>query len=423
MESSVINILEILNKAKSLKAVGFSSEYNFTTERAERLFTEIVQDVDFDVPTFSGILILEHDENTLDYTVVDGLQRITTICLLLCALCNNIKSAPVKTPKNEQSRRKIFERYLACNNESKLVLAGHENKIYKKILFDQKLTEVDEASTLYVVYSMFFNKIKDGTISYSLLFKTIANVQFMTVFTPKSKVPLRELYQAVNGANDDLTQVRLITSYIKQISEDAEKLWQKTVEMYEVDGLSNILKYFIRDFLSTQSNGTAPDENNLYKSFNVYCKKMLKYQNVEQIITNMNKYASYYLKIIKSDFEDEEIQNQIVMINENNGQDAYSYLMEVLDDFDNKNISKEMFMELLGIINEFLVARMSNPDINPDFTSLSKELNMMIVQRTENPEEKGQIDLTKVKYVQTDMKKKKRKLTINEITQMSSFEV
>ena len=211
---------------------------------------------------------------------------------------------------------------------------------------------------------------------------------------------------------------------------EAKDLWLDAVNAYEKDGLKNILKYFIRDFLSIQSNGSIPEEENLYKTFKVYCKKMLKYQNINQIITNMNKYSAYYLKILKSDFEDEAIQKQISAINENNGQDAYPYLMEVLDDIENNNISREMFLELLNIINEFLSSRMNNPEMKMDFRSLSQELNRMIAQKSVAPEEKAQIDVSKINYVSEDKISDKKdqnsinkKLTINEITQMSSFEV
>lgn len=422
MNSSVINILSIFNSARALRAVGFSSEYKFNKNRAEELFTEFVQNADLTSPLFSGILILESDENSTDYTIVDGLQRIITISLLLFALCDSIKNS---STKNDEARDKISTRYLLTKGEPKLKLKGEENNIYRKIITNDILSDEEKNSNLWVVYDMFAQKIKDKGVSYSLLFKIIANIQFMTVFIPREKIPLRELYQSINGTKDDCVQVRLITNYVNQISPEVGELWQEIVNSYKNDGLEGIMQYFIRDFLSTQSNGKAPNANNLYKSFNVYCKKMLAYQGMEQIIGNLKKYSDNYLKILKSDFENEEIRQQFIQLNDNNGQDAYPYLLEVIDDVMNNNISEEIFLELLGIINEFFDAKMRNPNFRADFESLKPELNRIIAQKVLSPNEKINIDLTNVKNIsdENDDKNINKKMTINEITQKSTFEV
>lgn len=423
MNSTVTDILQILNDAQSLRAVGFSSGYTFNISGAEELFDEIMQNTACELPIFSGILMLEENETKANFTIIDGLQRITTICLLLTALCDSIKNS---SQKNNIAREKIVTRYLMFQNSAKLKLTDKDNSIYNKIISGLQITDENEKNTnLYKVYSFFTEKIKANTISYNSLFKIIANVQFMTVFIPKSNIPLRELYQSINGKKDDMTQVKLISDYINQISKEASEIWNCAIKKYEADGLGSILKYYLRDFLIIENNGSFSDD--LYKSFSIYCKKMLNYIEITQITEKMKKYSEYYLKILKSDFEDSEIQSQFVMLNENNGQDAYPYLMKIIDDFENNQISKKVFLELMNVINEFFASRIKNSDLKTEFSSICPELNGLIAQRSTSPNETIEIDLSKMKYVENDTnrmeKKLNKKLTINEITQMSTFEV
>ena len=41
---------------------------------------------------------------------------------------------------------------------------------------------------------------------------------------------------------------------------------------------------------------------------------MSKYQDSKVIIDNLYKYSQFYLKILQADFDDLEVQNQIIMI-------------------------------------------------------------------------------------------------------------
>nr|MBP7212228.1 DUF262 domain-containing protein [bacterium] len=164
MNSTVTDILQILNDAQSLRAVGFSSGYTFNISGAEELFDEIMQNTACELPIFSGILMLEENETKTNFTIIDGLQRITTICLLLIALCDSIKNS---SQKNNIAREKIVTRYLMFQDSAKLKLTDKDNSIYNKIISGLQITDENEKNTnLYKVYSFFTEKIEANTISY-----------------------------------------------------------------------------------------------------------------------------------------------------------------------------------------------------------------------------------------------------------------
>jgi len=405
MNSSIINILEILKSAKSLNSLGFSSGYNFDKKNADEYFQELIQNVNPTAPIFGGVIILEASQDGNDFMIIDGLQRITTISLLLSVLCTAYKGG---SEKNEDAKRKIFTRYLSNNNEVKLQLRGKEKKIYPKIVRGEDLAKTETQNNLFKAYESFFEQVLEKKISATKLFNIISRIQFMVVFTDPDKVPTRELYQSLNRDKDDLSQVKLITNFIAQKCGPSGQTWNLMVRTFKNLGLSGLIQDFIKNFLTIQNNGQIPTEGGLYTGFKNYFTKISAYQNPPQIMSHIRKYSEFYLKIVQSDFEDSEIQNQITTINENKGQDSYPYLMEVLDDFENNLIDREVFLNILSTINAFILKR--NEDGPQDslisFASLSGELNKMLALKDYKPE-----------TLEED------KLTINEINHLSTFEV
>jgi len=400
MNSSIISILEILNQARHLTSVGFSEGYHFDANKTEVYFEDLIQNASLETPIFSGVMIIETSAEDGVFTIVDGLQRLTSLGLLLSALCESTKNT---TEKNEEARKKIFSRYLVNedNNTVKLQLALHEQDIYKKIVFSEELRDDETASDLYQTYLRFLNNIRNQEISATKLFKIISKIQFMIIFMYNPQFPSRELYQSLNSNKEDFSQINLITSFISNRCELGMPAWEKTIALYNQLNLTNYFKPFLRDFLTVQNDGIISPMNNLYNGFKTYFYKLSQYQPTQKTIETILKCAQYYLKIIRADFEDTEIQSLVNKINENNGEEAYPYLMEVLDDLTNGHIERQIFVDILTMINNFLSNRDGSEQSIVNFATLSTEINKMIA--------------TKNYAVEAD----ENKVTINQLSQIN----
>lgn len=404
MNSSIISVSELLSNAKNLISAGFSVGYSFDELKAEEYFDELIKNSAFSSPIFSGILILEKSKVAAEsLTVIDGLQRLTTISLLLCALCDTYKGT---SKNNEEAKDKILNRYLISGNEPKLKLTGEEQNIYKKILFSQWLIDKEIENNLVLAYHSFVDKIKARKISGTELFRIISKIQFMVIVTDKSEVPVRDLYQALNSNNKGKSQINLISDFIIQEDEDAIVVWQQIADSFK--NTEHLLESFVRDFLITRSDEEISNKSALYNNFKNYFYKISKYQDTKTIIEGMYKYSQYYLKILSADFDNSEVQEQIKILNESSGRDAYPYLMEVLDDLENAHINMGAFLNILMMINLFIKSQQESSfsNININFASLSKELNKMLVLKDYVPD-----------LMEED------KLTINVINKLSTFEV
>lgn len=405
MKSSIICVSEILNSAKTLTSAGFSEGYTFDEINASEHFDELVDNANYPTPIFSGILILEKKGDNC--TIVDGLQRLTTISLLLCALCEIYKGT---STKNEEARKKVLQRFLLNGKNVKLDLVNKEQVIYRKLVLEEVLSDDETENNLVKTYRKFLEKIKEHKITGTMLFKIISRIQFMTIITDDSEVSVTDLYQTLNLSKDK-SQVKLITDFIVRKNPIEAQTWKELVNIYKETGVPELLEHFIRDFLSIQNNGKIPHQKALYNNFKSYFAKLSAYQESAKIIENLCQYAQYYLKLHNTDFNDEEIKSQITILNQNHGQDAYPYLMEVLDDLKNSNIDEDIFVNILNMINSFILQREQNPllGITVDFATLSKEINKMLVIKDYVP---NIVDLSKLTIND-----------INDVNKLSNFGV
>lgn len=400
MNSSIINVSEILSGAEKFLSAGFSDGYNFDDVNAIEFFDELIESSTYPSPIFSGILIMQKSGNS--YTVVDGIQRITTMSLLLCALCESYKNT---SKKNDEARKKVLERFLLNRVEPKLQLRDDDQSVYKKILLSQDLSQIEREHNLAQAYNAFLGQMKHRKITGTDLFRVISKIEFMFILVDESEIETGDLYLALNK---DKSQINLITDFISQKDKKMLPTWLETVNLYNEYGYSSLLESFMKDFLTIQCDGKIPTKNALYNKFKSYYSKISKYRNIKQIVENMCKFAKYYLNIIEADFEDDVVRDEIVTLNQNNGKDAYPYLMEVLDDLENDHINLEVFIDILKMINSLVLLRHQDPlaEVTVDFSSLSKELNKMLVLKNYAPKILDE-----------------NKISINEINNLSTFEV
>lgn len=371
MNGSIKNTLDFLAQANTLNSIGFSSRYDFSERELNQYFSEISHADKF----FMGLMVFENNQG--DYKIIDGLQRLTTLCLLLSALCEAYKDT---SKKNNDARQKIIDRYLLSNGLIKLNLVGFDKEIYEKIVTGGEISDEQKETPIYRVFNDFLIKIRENKISATKLFKSISATQFM--YVKSEEIPARDLYYSINTHKKDLSQINLITNLILSKDEIHSRIWLNTMAIY---ANNELLGEFLKDFITIQNNGHIPSA--LYKEFKAYFNNILKFQTLEKTMRNLEKFAKYYLQIVNSDFEDAQIKAQFESINQAKAVDTYAYLMEVLDDLALGHINDDILGDILNLVNSFITDRQSAEpsSITMNFASLSVELNKMLMLKEQTP--------------------------------------
>ena len=371
MEVKTLNLLDILNKSQVLYSTDYSGEFQAPAD----LLENILENSDSNEPILNGIMFLQKTSSR-SYLVVDGMKRIIQFSLLLHALCECYK---LTNEKNNHAIELIKKRYLFFGKHTKIHLHGYEKIIYEKLVKYERMTDEEKQHPMFIQLHEYWAKIKMNNISAVKLFNEIKKINVLACVYETSEIENRDIYQYLNCNNPNIEELLLITDFIKENSKEGLKYWYDILDLYKNEGLKDYFKYFIRDFLTIQRNGIIPKSNELYMSFKRYYKRLTQNMEIEDFFKHIEKFAKYYVKILKADFSDENIQSRIAVINQGDMQETYPYLLEVLDDVENNRLTEETFVQLLDTVIAFInEQRSGNFTSDIDFANLSHEINQRI---------------------------------------------
>lgn len=374
MEQLTLNLTEILHKTQAFYSTDFSADYEMPADLLEML----IENSGTKEPFLFGTIFLQKTENN-SFIVIDGLKRIISLSLLLHAICECYK---LTNEKNNHAIELIKKRYLFNDFGTKIQLSGYQKNIYEKIVKYEKLTPEEKENSMFNVLHTFWAKIKMNNLSAVQLFNQIKQIKVIACIFEKSDIDNRDIYQCLNCNNPDLDQLRLISSFIKDKTEDGFVLWQDVLKMFKNADMERKFKYFLFDFLSIQKNGVIPRDNEIFMSFKRFYLRMINAgQSPENLFTSIKRTAGYYIKISTAGFDDKEISNRIQTIKDSNMYETFPYLLEVTDDYENKRITAETFCQLLDNVILFIAEQRSgNYKSMINFANLSHEINLKMGQ-------------------------------------------
>lgn len=134
---------------------------------------------------------------------------------------------------------------------------------------------------------------------------------------------------------------------------------------------------FLYHYLTIQKDGNAPLEDRLYADFCTYFSNMLEIQSEEKALEQIARYAKYYLMLRLEYIEDEDFARSISVINAYEAWDAYPFLMEVMDDYENKRIDSVALLNMLNMVEDLAYKRLQTGE-NNNLSSLGMEINKML---------------------------------------------
>lgn len=359
-------ILKVLSKAKALYVADYNDTYGVSANMIKKLF----QYADYGKSLHLGIIVLEEFEED-GYIVVEGIQKLVTLCLVMFALCECYKQTNMA---NEEAISKIYERYLLGKYGVKLNLNDENKIIYEKIIYKERLTPEEKENPLFVVLHKFWEEIKEKGISANELYKALKAVECYVVQIKHGEG--LEFYYSMNKNSRMLDTAKLIRSYIRKKEPSLVRIFDDMIKPYAQAGVYPLFMNFLRDFLSIQNTKLPIHETEIFPIFVAYYEDMVENRSPEQILVNLKEFSERYLKMIKVDFEYFDIKKNFTRINEIGGQVAYPYLLEVLTDYDNQRISTDALNIILKTVFDYL-----NRGNEFDFTVLSELINQRLVIR------------------------------------------
>lgn len=343
----------------------YQRNYDWTLNQCKQLLFDVLNVGSEDkIPAhFIGSIVFIHDDeyssaDITELTIIDGQQRLTTVTLIYLVLYNVAKEL-----KKESLVNKINEQYLinkfVGDDEEKLKLRPTENndQALKFLLRGEKPEEFNEYSRVVENYSFFKHRISEE--NFETILKGLSKLMFVEISLNREKDDPQRIFESLNSTGLELSEADLIRNYIlmglsRPKQDKVYKNYWNSIEQKAKDETKNEnrVSEFIRDYL-TIKNKKIPNKNKVYQEFKENFS-IGDFGELENTLEEIKIFSNFYNKLLNPKNEkDLDIQRHLKFINRLEINVSYPFLLQVYNDYERKEIDKNVFIEVLELVQSF----------------------------------------------------------------------
>ena len=337
----------------------YQRNYDWKTENCKQLFDDLKKVIQTQRKShfFGSIVsVFNPDGENMEFQIIDGQQRLTTVSLLLLAMYNLMKNG-VMTSEQGNLADKIFRTYLIDewqNDDTRIKLKPVKNDqtAFGK-LFDEESEHI-KGSNVTINYRFFYEHLQRQELTMDELFEAIRRLEIINIILNQDDDPQR-IFESLNSTGVALSEGDKIRNFIlmglptKQQNQFYEKYWNK-IEVctgYEVSA-------FIRDYLSVKQQST-PALNKIYFAFKAYVENL----NIETepLLADLLSYAKLYEILLKGKSGNKKLNACIDRLNRLESTVTRPFFLEVLRLANENKLTYEDTTSIFLITENYLFRR------------------------------------------------------------------
>ena len=310
----------------------YQRNYDWRTDNCKQLFDDLKKVIRTDRKShFFGSIVSVYnpDGDNMEFQIIDGQQRLTTISLLLLAMYNLLKEGKVASAQGNLAN-KILKTYLIDEwqeDETRIKLKPVKNDqtAFGK-LFDSENEHI-KGSNVTVNYRYFYDRIQRQELTIDELFDAVRRLEIISITLNQDDNP-QLIFESLNSTGVALSEGDKIRNFIlmdlptKQQNQFYEKYWNR-IEVctgYEVSA-------FIRDYLSVKQQST-PTLNKIYFTFKTYVED--GQLETEPLLQDLLSYAQLYEILLRGNTGNKTLNACIARLNRLESTVTRPFLLEVL---------------------------------------------------------------------------------------------
>lgn len=314
----------------------YQRKYDWKIENCRQLYEDLKKIITNNRPShFFGSIVSSVVPNgsKIEYHIIDGQQRLTTVSLLLLAMHNLIKSKKISC-ENPTLSEQIYESYLISkwakpDDRIKLKSVKADLPALQALFSDEE--EHIKGSNLTINYGFFCDMLLRQDVSVEQLFEAVGKLEIISI-TLDYGDNAQLIFESLNSTGLALQEGDKIRNYMlmgltpKEQDEYYNGFWAKIER-----NTQNDVSGFVRDYLSIKQQMT-PNIDHVYAAF----KKYVEGQNLPAhvVFEDLLEYSRFYEKLLTCK---SGLHNQLL--------DDCLYRMKRLDIV----VTRPFFMEVLRL--------------------------------------------------------------------------
>ena len=360
----------------------YQRKYDWKIENCNQLYGDLKKIIRDDRPShFFGSIVSKvvPNGNKIEFHIIDGQQRLTTVTLLLLAISNLLKEGLVKSEESNLSDQ-ILQRFIIspwAKKDDRIKLrpvVGDRDALEK--LFGPK-DDYDKASNLTINYQFFYDQILKEEVTVDQLYDALGKLEIISITLDQGD-NAQLIFESLNSTGLALQEGDKIRNYILMGMSPADQdhyydnYWTKIEKCTRNDVSS-----FVRDYLSIKRLVT-PTINNVYQEFKKYAEDTRL--PIETLLSDLLRYARFYEKLLtcKSGLNNQKLDDCLYRINRLDIVVIRPFFMEVLRLNQDHKLTTEEVLQIFEITENYLFRRnicdVPTNALNKIFLNLNKDI-------------------------------------------------
>ncbi|MBE9128891.1 MULTISPECIES: DUF262 and DUF1524 domain-containing protein [unclassified Coleofasciculus] len=393
MKATEVNCLKFLQQPNQFVIPIYQRTYSWTLKQCQQLWHDIVrvaEDEEISGHFVGSIVYIEGGLYQVaavpQLLVIDGQQRLTTLCLLLSALGKAIEASGEKL---ETNRKKIESYYLFNTQEEgeeryKLLLTQSDRETFIRLIEERELPQL-ASKQIVENYQYFENQIRKLEIDLNSLYRGISKLIIVNIALERDRDNPQLIFESLNSTGLDLSQADLIRNYVlmglppKEQEQIYNNYWYPMEQNFDRGSKSSLFDRFMRDYLTLKSkSGAIPNIRDVYSSFKNYVQKQAG-TSIHDIITDVYHYSKHYVKLAFEQETDSKIKQALADINTLKVDVAYPFLLGIYEDYSQNLLMREEFVSILRLVESYVFRRaicgIPTNSMNKTFANFSREID------------------------------------------------
>ncbi|MGD1713326.1 DUF262 domain-containing protein [Dapis sp. BLCC M172] len=380
MKASEIKLQKILEGTQQYVVPLFQRPYSWERQQWDNLWDDLIELTEQEIirPHFMGSIVTMQTnsvpEGVSKYLLIDGQQRLTTILILLAVIRDRAKQNKETNKLAEQINNTILiNPYEDGLEQYKLQPTQADRPDFHQIIDGDSPNS--EKSLINGCYRFFEKKIRHKEIELTSLKKAILTGLSLVSITLASDENPHLVFESLNAKGKPLSQADLIRNYffmkihVDQQEEIYAQYW-KPMQNNLADGLTECIRHYL------MKDGLDVKQNEVYLNL----KDKVNPKNALESLEDLTKFADYYQKLIEPHQEtNKSISNCLMRLKRLEVTTVYPFLLNCYDDWMKEKISIDNFVEVLNIIENFIIRRfvcnVPTGSLNKIFPSLYSQIN------------------------------------------------
>lgn len=362
MQATKFDLIRFLDGDLKFIIPVYQRRYDWRKEQCQQLcddLQKLMQDTDRSHKHFFGTIVCMYPYSH-ECVIIDGQQRLTTISLIMLALCSLIDEG-LQTENPRRSAR-LRDNYLLDHDDERQPKFRHvkEDREAFTCLLRGQAERAAPDSNMTVNYSFFRKWIREQQLDPERLVKALERLEIVKMELDHYDDP-QEIFESLNSTGLRLSEGDKVRNYLlMNISDpDQQQRWYEDywleieVSCRHADG-STALDGFLMDYLIARTTTSRLRWDKIYEDFKTYCRNR---QRLE-VLEDLRRSARCYHILLLGGSGIPELDQCIRRLNYLGSSVTRPFLLEVLLMHQAQQLDETELLGIFAIVESFIARRL-----------------------------------------------------------------